>query len=88
MNRGITIIIGGACLLIGGHFLSQMVLDAIPTSNPSHSSLIVDTNYHMISMSNKLSFASQVGIIVLVIGTIIFFSDKVKAKYSKNSNIN
>jgi hypothetical protein len=87
MNRGIAIMIGGGCMLIGGHFLSQLVLDLIPTINPAHSSLITDTNYHMLTLSNQLSTASQLGIIALLIGTIIFITDRRKLNNSKNSNI-
>ncbi|MFZ0185197.1 MAG: hypothetical protein WBV92_05700 [Nitrosotalea sp.] len=82
MKRGILIVISGACMLIGGHFLSQMVIDAIPTINPANSSTIKDTNYHMVTLSNQLSFASQLGIIVLFIGAIIFFTDRRKSSNS------
>lgn len=74
-------------MLVGGHFLSQLVLDLIPTINPAHSSLITDTNYHMLALSNQLSTVSQFGIIVLVIGAIIFFTDKRKSNNSKNPDI-
>ncbi|MHB8602978.1 MAG: hypothetical protein ACYC9R_10135, partial [Nitrosotalea sp.] len=65
-----------------GHFLSQFVLDLIPTINPANSSAIVDANYHMPSISNQLSIISQFGIIVMVIGGIIFFADRRKTKNS------
>lgn len=84
MKRGITIIIGGVCMLIGGHFLSQIVLDVMPTINPANSSIIADTDYHMMTLSNQLSTASQFGIIVLIIGAIIFFIDRRKSNNSKN----
>ena len=74
--------IGGACMLIGGHFLSHLVLDLIPTINPAHSSLITDVNYHMLTLSNQLSLVSQFGIIVLLIGAITFFIDKKKSSNS------
>lgn len=83
MKRGIIIVIGGVCMLIGGHFLSQIVLDLIPTINPAHSSLITDVNYHMLALSNQLALVSQFGIIVLLIGAITFFIDRRK---SGNSN--
>jgi hypothetical protein len=83
MKRGIAILIGGACMFIAGHFLSQMVLDVMPTINPANSSLIADTNYHMITLSNQLSTASQFGIIVSLIGAITFFIDK-----RKSNNLN
>ena len=85
MKRGIAIVIGGACIFIGGHFLSQMVLDVMPTINPANSSLITDTNYHMITLSNQLSTSSQFGIIILFIGAIIFFTDIKKHNNSKKS---
>ena len=80
MKRGIAILIGGACIFLIGHFLSQAVLDVMPTINPANSSLIADTNYHMITLSNQLSTASQFGIIVLFIGAIIFFIDRRKSR--------
>ena len=82
MKRGILIVIGGTCMLVGGHFLSQLVLDLIPTINPANSSLIKDANYHMLSMSNQLLLVSQCGIIVLFIGAIIFFMDRRKSSNS------
>ncbi len=87
MRRGIIIIIGGACMLIGGHFFSQTVLDLIPTINPANSSVIADTNYHMVTLSNQLTTVSQFGIIVLLIGAIMFFIDRRKSNDSKNQNI-
>ncbi len=82
MKRGIIIVIGGAFMLIGGHFLSQLVLDVMPTINPANSSVIKDSDYHMISLSNQLSLVSQFGIIVLFIGAITFFIDKRKSSNS------
>ena len=73
-------------MFIGGHFLAQMILDIMPTINPANSSLIADTNYHMMTLSNQLSTASQFGIIVLLIGAVIFFIDRKKANNS-NHNI-
>jgi glucose uptake protein GlcU len=86
MNRGIAIMIAGICMLSGGHFLSQLVLNSIPTINPAHSSLITDVNYHMLSLSNQLSTVSQFGIIVLVIGAILFIKDR-RSNKSKNSEV-
>jgi len=71
-------------MLIGGHLLSQVVLDLIPTINPAHSSLITDTNYHMLSLSNQLSLVSQFGLIVLVLGAVVLLADKIKSCKSKN----
>jgi len=78
INRGIGIILAGAGMFLVGHFLSQLVLDLIPTINPANSSAIADANYHMLSISNQLSIVSQFGLIVIVIGTIIFFTDRRK----------
>jgi len=71
-------------MLIVGHFFSQIVLDLIPTINPANSSVIADTNYHMVTLSNQLTTVSQFGIIVLLIGAITFFIDRRKANDSKN----
>ena len=78
INRGIGILLAGTGMLLVGHFLSQLVLDLIPTVNPANSSVITDANYHMLSISNQLSIISQFGIIVMVIGVIIFFTDRRK----------
>lgn len=78
INRGIGIILAGAGMFLVGHFLSQLVLDLIPTINPANSSAIADANYHMLSISNQLSIISQFGLIVMVIGAIIFFTDRRK----------
>lgn len=78
INRGIGIVLAGAGMFLVGHFLSQLVLDLIPTINPANSSVIADANYHMLSISNQLSIISQFGLIVIVIGAIIFFTDRRK----------
>jgi len=78
INRGIGIVLAGAGMFLVGHFLSQLVLDLIPTINPANSNAIADANYHMLSISNQLSIISQFGLIVIVIGTIIFFTDRRK----------
>lgn len=78
INRGIGILLVGVGMFLVGHFLSQLVLDLIPTINPANSSVIADANYHMLSISNQLSIISQFGLVVIVIGTIIFFTDKRK----------
>ena len=84
IKRGLGILLSGIGMFIVGHFLSQLVLDLIPTINPANSSAIADANYHMLAISNQLSTISQFGIIVIVIGTIIFFVDRRK---STNSNV-
>ena len=78
INRGIGILLTGVGMFLVGHFLSQLVLDLIPTINPANSSVIADANYHMLSISNQLSIISQFGLIVIVIGVIIFFTDRRK----------
>ncbi len=78
INRGIGILLAGVGMFLVGHFLSQLVLDLIPTINPANSSVIADANYHMLSISNQLSIISQFGLIVMVIGSIIFFTDRRK----------
>ncbi len=78
INRGIGILLAGIVMFLVGHFMSQVVLDLIPTINPANSSDIADANYHMLSISNQLSIVSQFGIIVIVIGVIIFFADRRK----------
>ena len=82
MKRGIKIVIGGAGMFVGGHFLSQLVLGLIPTINPANSSVIADTSYHMVTVSNQLSTVSQFGVIILFIGAIIFFIDRRKSDNS------
>ena len=76
--RGIGVLLAGAGMFLVGHFLSQLVLDLIPTINPANSSAIADANYHMLSISNQLSIISQFGLIVIIIGVIIFFTDRRK----------
>ena len=78
INRGIGIVLAGAGMFLVGHFLSQIVLDLIPTVNPANSSVIADANYHMLSISNQLSIISQFGLIGIVTGAIIFFTDRRK----------
>jgi len=78
INRGIGILLAGVGMFLVGHYLSQFVLDLIPTVNPANSSVIADANYHMLSISNQLSIISQFGLIVMVIGSIIFFTDRRK----------
>lgn len=78
ISRGIGILVTGIVMFLVGHFVSQIVLDLIPTINPANSSDIADANYHMLSISNQLSTISQFGIIVIVIGTMVFFIDRRK----------
>jgi hypothetical protein len=76
IKRGIGILLAGVVMFLVGHFLSQLVLNLIPTINPANSSAIADANYHMLSISNQLSIISQFGIIAMVVGGVIFFVDK------------
>lgn len=80
IKRGIGILLSGAGMFLVGHFLSQLVLNLVPTINPANSSAIADANYHMLSISNQLSTISQFGIIVMAIGGIIFLADRRKTK--------
>ncbi|HJW20183.1 MAG TPA: hypothetical protein VJ571_06475 [Candidatus Nitrosotalea sp.] len=80
ISRGVGILLAGIVMFLVGHFMSQIVLDLIPTINPANSSDITDANYHMLSISNQLSTISQFGIIVIVIGVIVFFADRRKIK--------
>lgn len=80
MKRGHVILIAGACMLFGGHFLSQWIVNSIPTINPSRSTMVSDAQYHMLSWSNQLSIISQVGIVVLVIGGFVSLMDRNKPK--------
>ena len=72
--------LAGTVMFLAGHFLSQMVLDLIPTINPANSSVIADANYHMLSISNQLATISQFGIVVIVIGAMVFFVDRRKLR--------
>jgi len=80
MKRGYGILIVGACMLVFGHFLSQWVVNSIPAINTSHSTMLSDAQYHMLSWSNQLSIISELGIIVLVIGGFVLFMDRRKSK--------
>ncbi|HZS73928.1 MAG TPA: hypothetical protein VFA69_05435 [Candidatus Nitrosotalea sp.] len=80
IKRGIGILLSGASMFIVGHFLSQLVLDLIPTINPANSSAIADANYHMLSISNQLTIISQFGIVVAIIGILVFFIDRRKIR--------
>lgn len=80
MQRGYGILIAGICMLVFGHFLSQWVINSIPAINPSHSTMLSDAQYHMLSWSNQLSIISEAGIIVLAIGVFVTFMDRRKSK--------
>lgn len=76
MKRSYAILIGGFVLFIAGNFFGNSILNLIVTDNPSHSSLITDANYHMIWWSNSLLLLGKIGIIILVIGVFVFFTDR------------
>lgn len=78
MKRGHGIVIAGIGMLVIGHFISQWIVDSIPTINPSHSSILADAEYHMLDWSNQLRTISQWGIVVLVIGVFVTILDKIK----------
>ncbi|HJT09257.1 MAG TPA: hypothetical protein VJ771_00565 [Candidatus Nitrosotalea sp.] len=78
MKRGYGIVIAGIGMLVIGHFISQWIVDSIPTINPSHSSMLADAEYHMLDWSNQLRTISQWGIVVLVIGIFVTILDKIK----------
>ncbi len=78
MKRGYGIMISGIGMLIVSHFISQWIIDSIPTINPSHSSMLADAEYHMFDWSNQLRTISQWGIIVLVIGIFVTVLDKMR----------
>jgi hypothetical protein len=80
MQRSYFILIGGFCLFVLGNYLGNSILDLIVTDNPAHSSLIKDTNYHLIWWSNSLLFLGKMGIIILVIGVFVFFSDRISKR--------
>lgn len=76
MRRSYTILLGGLILFIAGNVFGNSILNLIVTDNPSHSSLITDTNYHLIWWSNSLLLVGKIGIIILVIGVFVFFIDR------------
>lgn len=78
MKRGYGILITGAGMLVIGRFLSQLIINSIPTINQAHSSIMADAQYHMVSWSSQLSTISQWGIIVLVIGGFVTALDRMK----------
>jgi hypothetical protein len=82
MKRGYCILIAGAGMLVIGRFLSQWIVNSIPTINQSQSSMM-NAQYHMLSWSNQLSTISQWGIIVLVIGVFVTVLDRMKKNQDK-----
>ena len=76
MQRSYAIILSGVVLFIVGNFFGNSILNLIVTNNPSHSSLVTDTNYHMVWWSNSLLLLGKIGIIIFVIGIFVFFMDR------------
>lgn len=76
MQRSYAILFIGLVLFILGNFFGNAILNLITTYNPSHSSLITDTNYHIIWWSNSLLLLGKIGIIILTIGVFVFFIDR------------
>jgi hypothetical protein len=76
MQRSYAILLGGLILFILGNLFGNAILNLIVTYNPSHSSLIADTNYHLIWWSNSFLLLGKIGIIILVIGVFVFFMDR------------
>lgn len=86
MQRSYVILIGGLFLFLLGNYFGNSILNLIVIDNPAHSSLITDTNYHLIWWSNSLLFLGKIGIIILVIGVFVFASDRItrrKINYPK-----
>jgi len=65
-------------MLLVGNFLGNALLNSIFTNNPNHSHLINDVNQDLLSPSNSLLIMSKLGIVVLVLGGIIFVKDRIK----------
>ena len=82
MRRGYGIMTAGIGMLAIGHFISQWIIDSIPTINPSHSSMMADAQYHMLDWSNQLTAISQWGIIVLAVGIFVTILDRMKRRKS------
>ena len=76
MKRSYAILIGGFVLFIAGNVFGNSILNLIVIDNPTHSSLVIDTNYHLIWWSNSLLLLGKIGIIILVIGAFVFFMDR------------
>jgi hypothetical protein len=72
------VLIVGAVMLLVGNFLGNELLNSIFTNNPNHSHLINDVNQDLLSLSNSLLIMSKLGIVVLVLGGIIFVKDRIK----------
>ncbi len=78
MKSSYIVLIVGAVMLLVGNFLGNALLNSIFTNNPNHSHLINDVNQDLLSLSNSLLIMSKLGIVVLVLGGIIFVKDRIK----------
>jgi drug/metabolite transporter (DMT)-like permease len=78
VKPGYIILIVGAVMLFVGNFLGNALLNSVFTNNPNHSHLINDVNQDLLSLSNSLLIMSKLGIVVLVLGGIIFVKDRIK----------
>ena len=78
MKPSYVVLIVGAIMLIVGNFLGNALLNSIFTNNPNHSHLINDLNQDLLSLSNSLLIMSKLGIVVLILGTIIFVKDRIR----------
>jgi hypothetical protein len=78
MKPSYIVLILGAIMLITGNFLGNALLNSIFTNNPNHSHLINDVNQDLLSLSNSLLIMSKLGIVILVLGGIIFVKDRIK----------
>ena len=68
----------GTVMLIAGNFLGNALLNSIFTNNPNQSHLVNDVNQDLLSLSNSLLIMSKLGIVILVLGGIIFVKDRIK----------
>ena len=78
MKSSYVVLIVGAVMLIVGNFLGNALLNSVFTDNPNHSHLINDVNQELLSLSNSLLIMSKLGIVVLVLGGIIFVKDRIR----------
>ncbi|MBI3639097.1 MAG: hypothetical protein HY223_02165 [Thaumarchaeota archaeon] len=78
MKPSYIILIVGAIMLIAGNFLGNALLNSIFTNNPNHSHLVNDVNQDLLSLSSSLLIMSKLGIVILVLGGIIFVKDRIK----------
>ena len=78
MKLGYIVLIVGTVMLIVGNFLGNALLNSIFTNNPNQSHLVNDVNQDLLSLSNSLLIMSKLGIVILVLGGIIFVKDRIK----------